>query len=764
MRACVVVQVVSTRHSIVFFFFFWFFGFFFVFFSCCWWLPGVSRENQFSTDAGNVRVRAPLLAPPREVSAAPPHGRERERERERDSVLFTHFHFTLLFLYMMKPHDTADEEVGVQMQVTDSSPHNTRAAALVAVAEAAAAAAAAAQQQEELEQHELRKVQLKRDQADRRERQEAKEREDKARSAGAGQRLHNHQQQLRRVLSQDAVTVSLHDDGAPADLSSPDDSTSRISQASDGMRVSKSSPVPRPPPPATVGAATQMDSISAWVSGTKTSNLVLAFIAMVAVVLIILQFQLQMHHDIRQGHLPPQPGVAHKLHKKLVEAPHIKHAANAVPHAGNEDKFSNLPSAKTTTRPSAEKVQHGRAGRDSAHHGVHAFGDVRPLDVYGADITPVGKAGVMERIVVGQTINGMLQRRTVFVHMASNSSMVPNAVPLPVLLGFHDRGDSAAMLMQHLQAVVDPTSDTRSRRRDFFAHQTSLANTADHQLVGVYIEARPTAENPQITDWVTKPPTANYARGNTESDDDDTSDDELFVLRVLATLRDLKSRHIRGTAVNGLDFSRMSAFGAGTGGQLALRLAKDTSKLGFRSTETMAENRLFTRVVVQGTSLPESFGHPEMQTDVAIPTLLLHGEQDTEFPYGGNRAVKSPAQNRLSVEDTALFAASQRAKKCEAGGMTRKSLSSQVVQKVFACPGATAQVLLFADGEHELNDDIDIEGVGLVSDIVARFVLNEDASPSDHSLDRVVGAGEAVASATMGRRRIRDLGADDDSA
>lgn len=706
----------------------------------------------------------------------------------------------------MEPHDVADDEVGVQMQITDSSPHNTRAAALVAVAEAAAAAAAAAQEQEELEQHELRKIQLRRDQADRRERQEAKEREDKARTTEAVQRQqHQHQhQQLRRVLSQDAVAVSLHDDdggGSPADLGSPDGGNSRMSQAPTNIQVSKSasSVPPRSTQPATLaeGVATQMDSISAWLSGTKTSNLVLAFLALVAVVLIILQFQLQTHHDIRHGHLPPQPGVAHKLHKKLVEAPHIKHAANAVPHAGNEDKFSNLPSAKTTTtrRPSVEEAQHGRGnGRESAHHGVHAFGDVRPLDVYGADITPVGRAGVMERIVVGQTIDGMLRRRTVYIHMASNASTAPHAVPLPILLGFHDRGDSAAMLMQRLQAVVDPTSDARSRRRSSLStHGISSANAADHhhQLVGVYIEARPTAENANIADWVTKAPTGandvlllhsgsnKVASGDDNDNDDDTSgddddDDELFVLRVLATLRDLKSRHIQGTAVNGLDFSRISAFGVGTGGQLALRLAKDTSKLGFSSTaDDESGSRLFTRVVVQGTSLPDSFGHAEMQTDVAVPTLLLHGEQDTEFPYGGRQGVargdvKSlSSQSRLSVEDTARFAASQRTKNCNAGGITRKSLSSQVVQKVFACPGATAQVLLFADGEHQLKDDIDIEGVGLVSDIVARFVLNEDESPLEHSLDldpSAIGAEGAVASATMGRRRIRDLGADDNSS
>ena len=376
---------------------------------------------------------------------------------------------------MMQPH-RRDEVGGLQLQVTDKSPHNTRAAAVIAVAEAAAAAAAAVQEQEQHEELERRQQQLLCDQQIRQERQAEKKwsREQRWGSSGGGSGAGSggggagEHKQLRRLVSHDELVP-----GSPAPASTHggnSDGGGELSASNLPTRPPAATAVPSKETPTSAERQQQQqqqlqlpEPITSFtsLSGVRTSNLALGLIGMIALVLIILQFRLQTHHDVHHGHLPPQPGVAHKLHKKLVEAPHIKHALNAEPHEGNREKFG-APSgagaaAATAGAAGAAAASGGDDPRVHPHHHLLAFGHEQPLDVYGATMMPVGGKGVVEQIVVGQTIAGEdRRRRSVYVHLPSNESMaVGAALRKPTLVAFHDRGGSALMLMKDMKPVVD---------------------------------------------------------------------------------------------------------------------------------------------------------------------------------------------------------------------------------------------------------------------------------------------------------------------
>jgi len=554
----------------------------------------------------------------------------------------------------------------------ERTDENARSAALIAVAEAAAAAAAAVDEQEQKE-----------NEAKRRE-QKLLEKKVAAKDGPKNnvRRVSSFTSKLSEITSEQNDRRSSQSDAVKIGVAAGREPAAKQFDARRGASPKKSS-VPRQ----TSRADPDLDSKSAWLSGVRTSSLALTLIGLIAVLLIMLQFRLQTHHDVHAGHIAPQPGVAHKLHKKLVEAPHIKHAQNAVPHEGNKLKFP----VKTTT--TVHKLE---AAAFAAGKAIHSLKDAKPFSVYGAQMTRAGR-GVMEQIVVGQHFGGRVHRRTIYVHLSSNESTVANSAAQPTLVAFHERGGSAMMLMKQLQGVVESG------------------------VAGVYFEARPTPENSNIADWVTRSP----GTALNVDDAEGVKDDEIFVLRALATLRDLKARHISGTAVNGIDFGELIGYGVGEGGELMMQMAKSSGT--------------FQKVIGRSTALGEVFKRPEFQTDVAVDSLLIHGEQDDLYPYRGGspRAQKghvvSATKHFLSVEDTARYLAETTAERC--GEPQFRPISKHVVQRKFVCPTATATIFLVSEGGHDLHD---VAISGGVHKIMTDFIEGTKEVPNHRRIIRDV--------------------------
>jgi hypothetical protein len=445
------------------------------------------------------------------------------------------------------------------------------------------------------------------------------------------------------------------------------------------------------------------------------------------------------------------------MHKRIAEAPHIKHPMNAEPHPDNRARFAHLRT--TTTAPSA--IAAAAAAARAAH--ATPLGRERPLNVYGAEVTEVGRHGVLEQIIVGQTVDGGKRsiRRTIYVHVASNESTAPFAARRPTMLAFNERGASALELVKDLQAVVDSGA-----------------------VAGVYIEARLDAHS--VSDWVTPPLPSPYHHqsdaSEDDADDDDyyydydyneedeqdkddeegAADDAQFVRRVLATLRDLQARHIRGTAVNGLDLGQLVGFGVGEGGEFVMRLAKTTG--------------LLKRVAVHGATLREGYSRPGAlpvgrgARSTAVPALLLHGSQDPRYPYGGGspRAadgeVGSATKHYLGVAATARLLASGRTPNTGCpepgggvvGGVAAEEavLSPGVTRLRFVCPAAEAVVYQVTGASHRVAEAAVQGGVlQLVADYLGAVGGDGDKKKTKKKKN-----------SDPHRRKIRDVDPDDERA